>query len=1104
MNEKKRLKEAVSDLDARRGVLGDAVVDTALGPLRRRLSELAHLERSSPHSPAAERKVVTVMFADISGYTLFAGQQDPEALRELMNACFSRLVSIVEKYQGTLDKFIGDQIMALFGAPVAHEKAPEASLRAALEMMEALRAFNADHDVDLGMHIGINTGLVIAGAIGSEGREQYSVMGDAVNVGARLEDASSRGQILVGPDTYRLTRELFDFEALEPVSVQGKSEKIPVYELLGTKHGPRTSLDAESLRSPLVGRDAELGQLRAAIERLHAGEGGVISITGDAGLGKSRLVAEAREHNQDDIAWAEGRGLSYAEDTSYSVARDVCYSLLNTDYETSPEDMRSVLRESVHRLLPGDHGEVYPYLAYLLDIPPDDDAEQAVQEVAPEALQGRILSSFMEYVRARSLAEPLVLVGEDLHWGDPSSLRLLRALFNITAEAPLLVLLVFRHEGERIAAFEERVSEARGYRYETLELTPLSRTASECLIRNLLHIENLPPRISDLILDKAEGNPFFMEEVLRSMVDAGLVVLESNRAIATSAIEDIEVPDTVQGVVAARIDRLPLEDKRTLQTASVIGRVFQRRVLAYMAEQESADYPLERSLRALLRRELIRLREMASRHDLPDQEYVFKHVITRDVTYYSLLLARRRELHRVAAEAIEALFSDRLDELAATLAHHCEQADLREKAASYLHVAGERAVRVCAYHEAIAHLSRALDLLDSLPENSRRSRRKLAILLLLAIPHAAIEGYGAQAVVDVLEQARQLAENVGSPEQLHHTLVLLSSLRTMRASPGFCEPAEASLEVARKMDDDARITTSHGGLGFALLHTGDFSRARTNFDEAIAFLTPMSDGPLPSLWGFDELVWNLQWRAWTLWFLGYPDQALEEGQKAVARTEGLDHPHSVATALGFGGVGIAMLRREPNRARPYLERVVRLSSQEHLGAYQVLTMAMEGWLRAEKGQMADGIVQLRAGLNAMDSIGVRSLNTCFYGLLAEKCCQAHKIEDGFSAVAEGLTRCRRSGEEIYAAELNRVRGELLIVTDAADEAEGALRKALEIARGQGAKSLELRAAVSLSRVMKTSGDRDEAREHLQPVYDWFTEGFDTPDLQEARALLEEL
>ncbi len=1104
MSERERLRQAISALQAQRAALGGEVVDAALGPMQRRLDELEDIEERTASPLAAERKLVTVMFADISGYTAFAERQDPEAVRELMNACFSCLAAIVGKYQGTVDKFIGDEIMALFGAPVAHEKAPESSLRAALEMMDALGEFNGHHRTDLGMHIGINTGLVIAGAIGSKGREQYSVMGDPVNLGARLEDASERGQILVGPNTYRLTRDLFDFNTLEPISVQGKSDRVPVYELIRAKPAPKTSWGIEALQSPIVGRDEELQKLRAALDRLREGTGGVISITGEAGLGKSRLVAEVRQNHQQGITWAEGRGLSYAEDTSYSVARDMLYSLLDAEYDAPSAEVKVALRESVDRFLPDEPEETYPYLAYLLDLPLDEPNAQRLHQLPPEALQTHMLDSFSRYVQFRSLAEPLVLVGEDLHWGDPSSLHLLRMLFSLTESAPLVVLLVFRPESERIRTFDQSIRKARGDRYERLELSPLSRDASRRLIQNLLQTENLSSGICDLILDKAEGNPFFLEEVLRSMVDAGVVVLEKDRAVAAAAVEDIEVPDTLQGVVAARIDRLSTEDKRTLQTASVIGRVFQRRVLAYISEQERTDYSLDNSLRALLRREFIRLRELASRYDTADEEYVFKHVITRDVTYQSLLISRRRELHRVAAEAIEALFPDRLDELAATLAYHCEQAGLPEKTAAHLHVAGERAVRVCAYHEAIAHLSHAVDLLDSLPETPERNTRKLDVLLVLSIPYAATEGYGAPNVADVLYRARQLAEEVGSREQLHHVLVLVSSLRTMRAQRGFLEPAERSLDIARGLNDDRRITTSSGALGFALLHAGEFGRARAHLEEASAFLTPRAEQPLPSMWGFDEMVWNLQWGAWALWFLGYPDQALRQGEETIARTERLGHPHSLATALGFAGAGIAMLRRESERAEPYLERVTRLASEEQLAAYQALTMAMTGWLRAEQGEMDQGIEQLRDGLNGMEAIKVRSLNTLFYTLLAEKCWQAGKLDEGLTVTAEGLARGRQSGERICEAEMHRVRGELLLMDNAREEARGALRKALDIARHQEAKSLELRAAVSLGRMLKSEGREGEARDNLQPVYTWFTEGFDTPDLREARGMLEAL
>lgn len=717
-----QLEAAVAGLEAQRAVLGDVVVETALAALRQQLAALSSAPAPAAPAEEGEFKRVTVMFADISGFTALAEQGNPEQVRALMNACFEVLVPIVEKYQGTIDKFVGDAILALFGAPIAHENDPEQALHAALEMQHALAEFNARKGTDLGLHFGINTGLVVAGGIGSSGRQDYSVMGDAVNLASRLEDASERDEILVGPDTYRLTAPLFAFEALPPLSLKGKREPVAAYRLRTAKAAPGSLRGIEGLRSPLVGRDEELARLQEAFGALlDSGEGGALAIMGEAGQGKSRLVAEARAASLSSTAlWAEGRALSYAENMSYFVARDLLRGLVNVPTEASPDDVAAALWGSVEELVGDRMAEVYPYLARLLDVALDGEMAERVRYLSAEALQRRMIRAFCDYVRAQAQKQPLVLAWEDLHWADPSSLLLLEALLPLTEEAPLLVLLVFRPEqGRGVWDFHQRMRTERGERYTVIALSPLSHGESAGLLDNLLRIENLPETIRTLILDKAEGNAFFLEELLRSLIDAGMVVLRDgdDRATAAPAIGDIEVPDTLQGVIAARIDRLPAENKRTLQTASVIGRVFQQRVLAHLRDREANREPVETALGELRRREFIHLRTAEATENLPagtDQEYVFKHVLTQDVTYHTLLLARRRELHGMTGEAMEALFGDYLDELSPTLGYHFERAQISDKAVRYLAKAGDRARATYANAEALAFYQAALVQADRL------------------------------------------------------------------------------------------------------------------------------------------------------------------------------------------------------------------------------------------------------------------------------------------------------------------------------------------------------------------------------------------------------
>jgi class 3 adenylate cyclase len=448
-----QLEAAVVHLEAQRSVLGDTVVETALAPLTERLSDLRRRLVTAPSAPlAGERRMVTVMFADISGFTAMAGAADAEAMRDLMNDCFDWLVPIIEKYEGRVDKFIGDEIMALFGAPIAHENDPERALRAALGMKGAIAAFNAERGTDLELHFGVNTGFVVAGGIGTRGRQRYSVIGDAVNLAARLKDASVRGEILVGPDTFRLTEPLFEFEPLEAIAVKGKTEPVPVYRVQAPRAIPGALRGIAGLESPLVGRQAEFRALLETIERLRAGEGGIVTLAGEAGLGKSRLVAEIREHisrqgsslESPELRWVEGRCLSYGTSTAYLLWLDVLRGLMGVTMEDTPDTIRDALQDRVESLCPDRYETVYPYLIRLMAMPPEAAVESTAPDLEDESPKSATFQAVESLLEGAAQQCPTVVVCEDLHWADPTSVELLEQLLALTDRAPLQLVCVFR------------------------------------------------------------------------------------------------------------------------------------------------------------------------------------------------------------------------------------------------------------------------------------------------------------------------------------------------------------------------------------------------------------------------------------------------------------------------------------------------------------------------------------------------------------------------------------------------------------------------------------------------------------------------------------
>jgi class 3 adenylate cyclase len=698
--EKEKILQTMSLLEAQRPLLGDAAVEAALSGLRLSLEKLeaALKPPPPPTSLEGERKLVTVMFADFSNFTSMSERLDAEEVRDLMNQCFSWLVPIIEHYGGVIDKFIGDEIMALFGAPHAHDNDAECALRAALDMMQQLTEFNAKYQTNLGLHFGINTGTVIAGGVGSTERQQYSVMGDAVNLAARLEDASVTGEILVGYETYRLTAPLFDFEERAPISVKGKAQPVAIYRLMGLKAIPQSVRGIEGLYAPMIGREEELTQLQTAIEALSDAKGSTIAIVAESGLGKSRLMAELKK-SKPDIPWLEGKGQSFSQSDSYGLPISLIDSELSIISGSSIAQIGNQLWQYLQTHLPTQADTLYPYLARLRGIPLEQDTEALFRAMQPETMHSRIHHAFAQWLGVVSDQQPLVVVWEDLHWADDSSLRLIESLMKWVQQKPILMLLVFRpHEGI-VQQYQEKWSVITEL-YKEIALSPLNEQQSNSLINSLLRIKNLPDATRQIILEKSEGNPFYLEELLRSMLDTGLLYWQEGEILLRQEVQQLHIPNTLQAVIEARIDRLGIQEKSILQNASVIGRLFGQQVLEYLVEQSKRPMVVSPTLQSLEERELIRQKMM--------YEYIFKHAVTQDVSYNSMLLTKRRELHHYAAQALESLFADRKEEMASALAWHYQRAKNHDKAIAYLTIAADRARLTYSYRESAYFYSEAI------------------------------------------------------------------------------------------------------------------------------------------------------------------------------------------------------------------------------------------------------------------------------------------------------------------------------------------------------------------------------------------------------------
>ena len=670
------------------------------------LSRGASLQTSLPlQDLVEERRHVTIVFADLSGSTEIASRLDPEETREILRSCLTTLARRVQRFGGTVDKYIGDAVMAVFGAPVSHEDDAERALRSALAMRDAITELNADlmrkHGVTFELRIGVNEGEVVSGVIAGDVQAAYTVVGDTVNTAQRLEAAAHPGEIVVGASA-RHAGQGFNFVELAPIHVKGKDAPLTAFRLVGAKaERPQRGLARHRLSSTLVGRDAELASLVSRIAGLQEGNGGMVALIGEAGSGKSRLLAELkRAAATSRVTWLEGRCFTLGETTRYAPFVEALSHM--ADIEDKDDDARrwSKLEARVRAVVRDDVDETLPYLAALVGIQPPEPYAAILQLMSGEAMGRQIFRATRRFLSALARARPLVFAFEDLHWADATTVGLVQHVLRATANAPLLMIGTSRPDPESPAAELRR--HARGSsRYTEIRVDPLTDDQAATLIGNLLAVDDLPRQIRDLAIDRAEGNPLYVEEIIRSLIESGTVRREetTGRWRATADTAALALPDTIGGLILARLDRLDEPEKRVLRHAAVIGRSFRVRLLRALEPGEDLDRILER----LAADEIL-----VERRRSPDLELMFKHVLIQETVYGSVLRRQRRELHALVAQAIEATYGDRLEEFVGALAYHYARADQWQEALLYLERAGDQAGHVAADSEAVERYRDAL------------------------------------------------------------------------------------------------------------------------------------------------------------------------------------------------------------------------------------------------------------------------------------------------------------------------------------------------------------------------------------------------------------
>jgi class 3 adenylate cyclase/tetratricopeptide (TPR) repeat protein/regulation of enolase protein 1 (concanavalin A-like superfamily) len=711
---------------------------------------LAQKYLSAEQTATGENRPITALFADISGFTPLSATKSSEVIFQMVQDCFKQLVSIVAKYEGSISGFRGDGLLALFGAPILHENDAERAILAAIDMKEAIK----DHQLQVS--IGINTAMMTVGEIQTQLHNEYTAYGTDINLAKRLQESAEPGQILVGGGSHRLTRRAFDFDIISDLTMKGFTQPVTAYSVKQSKAHPEKLRGIEGLRARMIGREHEFTEVKEAVDEWLTGHGQIVSVIGEAGIGKSRLVSElkayltSREDRQ--FQYFEGRCISIGQPISYLPFIDILRTYFNLGEIDDISAMAQKVIDGTKLIFLDSADETLPFLGHLLSIPFGNELDDKLKFATPEQIRHQTLMQLRDMFSEMAKKQPLMLILEDLHWADELSLDLISHLMDGLSHAPLMIVCVYRPESEsRAMKLGDQAQRKCLDKYTDITLKPLSRLQSRQLVEDLLNIDNLPESVRDVILQKSEGNPFFIEEVIRSLIEQEFVYREDDRWKANAEIKDINVPDTIQSVVLSRVDRLKEEARHVLQCASVIGRLFRYSLLDHLTQYESKlnDYLNEFEERDLVYEE----------RAIPELEYAFKHAFTQEATYQGILERGRKSFHNQVALGIEKIYQERLEDYYDELAHHYSRSDNAEKAIEYLLKAGEKAKRNYANDIAISYYQSVLDILEK--HNITHDDWKLEALKGLGEVYFGV-GQIAEAV-QILEKAVALAEEIKIP-----------------------------------------------------------------------------------------------------------------------------------------------------------------------------------------------------------------------------------------------------------------------------------------------------------------------------------------------------
>jgi class 3 adenylate cyclase/tetratricopeptide (TPR) repeat protein len=1038
--------------------------------------------------PEGERKTVTALFADIKGSMELMEDLDPEEARAIVDPALRVMIDAVRRYDGYIVQSTGDGIFGLFGAPVAHEDHPQRALYAALRMQEDLKLYSdrlrVEGKLPLQARVGVNTGEAVVRSIKTgEGHTEYTPIGHSTGLAARMQALAPIGSIAATERTQRLCEGYFAFESLGPTEVKGVTEPINVYEVTGL--GPlRTRLERAAARefTKFVGREREIEAIRHAAIMAKGGRGQLVAVMAEPGVGKSRLFYEFKANSQAGWMVLEAFSLSHGEATAYLPLIDLLHDYFGIEPRDEPRQRREKVAGKVTMLDRSLEEETLPHLFALLGIA---ESDEPLAGIDPQIRRRRTHDAIKRILLCDSLNQPLMLIFEDLHWIDQETQAFLNLLAEGMANARVLMLVSYRPEYSHPWG-------SKTY-YTQLRLDPLGPESAGAMLSALVGDSREMVPLKRLVLEHTEGNPLFMEELIQALFDEGALVRNGTVKL-TRPLSQLKIPLTVQGILTARIDRLPPKAKDLLQMLAVIGTEFPLPLVRQVVQLPPDQ--LDRLLSGLQAGEFVYEQPAAG-----DVEYTFKHALTHDVVYSSLLTERRKLLHGRTARAIEALYSERLEDHLTELAHHFDRSGNLPKAVEYLGRTGDRAAQQVAHAEAIVSFTRALELLRRLPDGAARDRQELDLQMALSWSLFVARGPIAPERESALVRAGELCEQLGDNAKLMSALLALAHFRTNRLDLEMGrELAERVVALAEQAKAPAILAGAHVALGVGLFSTGQFEEARERFECAAELL---GVGPSRNLDAYLAQGAHYLLVA-VLIVIGRPSTALRRFHDLLADARRRADPYSIAIALRGDGLHHLLLRDSRMMAE-LADEMLSIATEHQMPIYTIQATFFRGWAMAAAGRAEEGIAEMRRSMSdpkLADQVSTAQMRVA----LAETCGKSGHPQEGLEMVINGLVVAERTGVRVAEAELHRLKGELLMIKDPSNaaEVERCLRTAIDIGRRQGARLFELRATVSLARLLRDTNRCDEARTMLAHIYNWFTEGFDTADLKDAKTMLDEL